>query len=281
MVQIFRDGRQRVRSYLWGRRNRSSGEELLVEQLEQEREKRRQAEIRLREFQHGRAAPGAVGEARSLPEPDEAMNRLQVFLSLVSPLKPGRMLDLGAGPGTFSLAATRLGWKATAVDARTMRTPDHDREEDPERAKLIRAVNWVEADIREFPIRKGEYDLICVFGLMHHLELEDQIKLLSRCSDTYTLLTVRVAPKALDEEGGYEGMYRREKGETREERDQIPVASWGNEVAFIHTEQSLLRLMLDCGYAKAMAMRPPHKPDYTFYLCLPSPDRQAPETPTP
>jgi hypothetical protein len=119
------------------------------------------------------------------------------------------------------------------------------------------------------PIRNGEFDLICIFGLMHHLELKDQVKLLERCSGTYTLATVRVAPEALVTEGPYEGLYRHERGESREERDQIPQASWGNEVDFWHTEESLMRMMRDCGYGKVMAMRPPHRPYYTFYLCLP------------
>lgn len=69
----------------------------------------------------------------------------------------------------------------------------------------------------------------------------------------------------------YEGLYRREVGETREERDRVPTATWGNEFSFRHTEESLLRLIRDCGYGKVMAMRPPHSLDYTSYLCLPSP----------
>ncbi len=36
---------------------------------------------------------------------------------------------------------------------------------------------------------------------MHHRELDNQIKLLKPHSNTYTLLTVRVALKALDKEG--------------------------------------------------------------------------------
>jgi SAM-dependent methyltransferase len=193
---------------------------------------------------------------------------------LISPLKPGKMLDLGAGPGTFSLAAASLGWEVTAVDARTARTPDPEAQKNPERAELIRSVRWVQSDIREFPIRDGEYDLICIFGLMHHLELKDQVGLLQRCSGTYTLATVRVEPEAIVEQGPYEGRYRHERGETREERDQIPQASWGNEVAFYHTEESLMRMMRDCGYSKVMTMRPPHRPYYTFYLCLPPPGPQ-------
>jgi hypothetical protein len=66
-------------------------------------------------------------------------------------------------------------------------------------------------------------------------------------------------------------MIKREHGATREERDQVPTASWGNEYSFRHTEESLLRLVQDCGYSKMLHMRPPHRRDYTFYLCLPHP----------
>ena len=100
--------------------------------------------------------------------------------------------------------------------------------------------------------------------------MDDQVQLLKRCCDTLTLLDVRVAPKITDTQGPYEGHYRREKGETREERDQILTASWGNAGSFRHTEESLLHRVRDCGYSKAMPMRPPHSPNYTFYLCLPS-----------
>lgn len=241
----------------------------LMRELQQEKEKRQKAESRLRQRENGVAA---VSEhAAGLPEPDESVSRRQIFRSLVSPLKPGKMLDLGAGPGHYSIDATQLGWEVTAVDARTMRTPDAEAEKNPKRAELIRRVNWVQADIREFPIN-GEYDLICVFGILHHLEVNDQVKILSRCSDTLTLMNVRIAPEITAAEGPYEGRYHNEPGETREERDQLPAISWGNEVSFLHTEGSLLGLIRDCGYSKVMPMRPPHSPNYTFYLCLPSPE---------
>ena len=90
-------------------------------------------------------------------------------------------------------------------------------------------------------------------------------------SNTLTFLTVRTAPEIDVTEEPYEGWYRHEKRETREERDQLSWAAWGNEISFRHTEESLIRLFRDCGYSKAMAMRPPHSLNYTFYLCLPSP----------
>jgi SAM-dependent methyltransferase len=205
-----------------------------------------------------------------LPAPDPSIHKGNIFRALVGLLKPGKMLDLGAGKGNFSLSAAELGWKVTAVDARTVRWPDADAEPDPARADLIRTIRWVQADVRDFPIEEGEYDLVCVLGLLHHLEVSDQVALMKRCSTTPTLLDTRIAKALVDVEGPYEGMLIREHGETREERDAVPQASWGNPVSFQHTEESLLRLVLDCGYIKMMQMRPPHRADYTFYFCLPS-----------
>jgi SAM-dependent methyltransferase len=187
------------------------------------------------------------------------------------------MLDLGAGKGQFSLTAAKLGWEVTAVDARTVRWPDPKAEKNPNRVKLIRSVRWVQADVREFPIGDGEYDLICILGLLHHLEVADQVALLKRSAGTLTLLDTRIAKTIVDREEPYEGMLIREHGQTREERDAVAQASWGNPLSFQHTEESLLRLVLDCGYVKMMQMRPPHRQDYTFYLCLPVPSRGSKE----
>ncbi len=215
--------------------------------------------------------PASIQQRNStvaIPEPDDSVGRRQFFRSMVSPLKKGKMLDLGAGPGHYSLDGAKLGWEVTAVDARTMRTPDPEEEKTPERAELIRKINWVQADVREFPIN-GEYDLICVFGLLHHLRIEDHLNLLSRCSDTLTLLNARVSPEIQATEGPYEGRIHQEPGVTRKERDDIAAVSWGNETSFIHTEDSLLRLVRDCGFIGAMPVRPPHTRDYSFYVCLP------------
>jgi len=205
----------------------------------------------------------------ALPPPDTSITKLDLFRTLISPFKPGRMLDLGTGGGRFALAAARAGWRVTAVDARLSRLPDVEGETDPERAALMRTVRWIEADVRDFAIRDGEYDLICILGLLHHLEVDDQVALLMGCARTLTLLDTRIAPAVVDRSELYEGMYVREPGESREARDLVPTASWGNEVSFRHTEESLLRLIRACGYIKMLQMRPAYRRDYTFYLCLP------------
>jgi 2-polyprenyl-3-methyl-5-hydroxy-6-metoxy-1,4-benzoquinol methylase len=269
LEQMIQGVRQRSQDFVRRLKQKKDADKRPVRELQQEREQRQQAGDRLRQRRNRATAPARTEQLHALPEPDESMHKHRIFRTLLPSLKPGKMLDLGSGRGNFSLAAARLGWEVTAVDARTARTPDPEAEKNPKRAKLIRSVKWVQADVREFPIRSGEYDLICILGLLHHLEVDAQVKLLRRCSGTLTLLDTRIAPEIIDTEGPYEGMYKREHGETREERDQVPTASWGNEVSFRHTEESLLRLVQDCGYSKLMAMRPPHRRNYTFYLCLP------------
>ncbi len=210
-----------------------------------------------------------VTRTHGLPDPDPSIHKGNIFRSLVGLLKPGKMLDLGAGKGNFSLSAAELGWQVAAVDARTVRWPE-EATADPETAALIRAITWVQSDVREFPIETGDYDLICILGLLHHLEVPDQVALLKRCAGTPTLLDTRIAKSNVDRIDDYEGMIIREHGDTREERDSVPQASWGNPTSFQHTEESLLRLVMDCGYTKMLQMRPPHRQDYTFYLLLPA-----------
>jgi SAM-dependent methyltransferase len=234
-----------------------------------ERQIRRKAEDTLNDRPLATASGELRQQSHALPEADESINRRRIFHSLVSPIKPGRMLDLAAGPGNFSIPAAKLGWDVTAVDVRTVRRPDPEAERDPERAKLIRSIDWIESDVREFQIKGGEYDLICVFGILHHLELNDQIALVKKFSGTLTILDCRIAPEVTVKEGRYEGRYVREFGKTREERDKIPGAAWGNERSFQHTEESLIRLLHDSGFRKVMCMRPPHAENYTFYVALP------------
>lgn len=212
---------------------------------------------------------GVLKQTHAIPPPDPSVKRNQIFNSLVSPLKPGKMLDLGTGPGAFALMGADLGWKVTAVDARTVRMPKPEPDKNPKKAELIRSVEWIEADVRDFCFEQNEYDLICFLGLIHHLRVEDQLEILKRCSGTLTILSARVAPEVVVTEGPYEGAYYYEKGETREERDAIPSAAWGNEISFHPTEDSLLCMLRDCGFSKVMVMRPPHDRNYNFYLCLP------------
>ncbi len=266
--QDGRPAQRRVQELERQLEQKSEAEDRLTKQLQRERARRRRAETAPGERPVG-AASGEFQQTHALPEPDPSVTRQQIFRAMASPLKPGRMLDLGGGPGNFAIPAAQMGWDVTAVDVRTVARPDAEAETNQKRANLIRTINWVESDVRDFQIERGEYDLICIFGLLHHLELDDQLELIKKCSGTLTFLACRVAPEIVVTEGPYEGYYAREPGETREERDSVASASWGNEASFQHTEDSLIRLLYDCGFKKVTCMRPPQQPNYTFYTALP------------
>jgi hypothetical protein len=211
----------------------------------------------------------SVVKTHGLPEPDGTLNKGRIFESILAPLAPGKLLDLGAGKGNFSMSAASMGWQVTAVDVRTVRWPEVDPATDPETASLLESITFVQSDIREFPIGRNEYDLICILGLLHHLEVPDQVALIRKCTGTPLLIDTRIASAEIDVVDDYRGMLIREHGETREERDQVATASWGNESSFRHSEESLTRLLRDCGYPIVFQGRPPHRREYTFYFALP------------
>ena len=208
-------------------------------------------------------------KTHGLPAPDGSLNKGRIFESILAPLAPGKLLDLGAGKGNFSMSAAAFGWEVTAVDVRTVRWPEIDSQATPELAALLESITFVHSDIREFAIGRNEYDLICILGLLHHLEVPDQVALIRKCTGTPLLIDTRIASAEVDAVGDYRGMLIKEHGESREERDEVPTASWGNETSFRHTEESLTRLLRDCGYPIVFQARPPHRREYTFYLALP------------
>lgn len=210
-----------------------------------------------------------VVKTHGLPEPDGSLNKQVIFESILAPLAPGRLLDLGAGKGNFSLSAASLGWQVTAVDVRTVRWPEVDAASQLEMASLLESITFVQSDIRDFSIGRDDYDLICILGLLHHLEVPDQIALIRKCSGTPLLIDTRIASAEIDAVGEYRGMLIKEHGETREERDEVATASWGNETSFRHTEESLTLLLRECGYPIVFQARPPHRREYTFYMALP------------
>lgn len=181
--------------------------------------------------------------------------RREAFTRLLATLPRGRLLDLACGHGAFSVAARELGWEVTAVDARTARMPGTE------------GIEWVQADVRDFPVEG--YDCIAVLGLLYHLELPAQIDLLRRCAPTPTLLDTHVARQPEVRQEGYEGIYFDElAGRTQAEWRHSGTASWGNEKSFWATEESLNRLLHDCGFRFVWTLTPWYMNDRTFWLCL-------------
>jgi hypothetical protein len=176
--------------------------------------------------------------------------RLEIFRALLAPLPPGRLLDLGTGHGKFALLARDLGWEVDAVDVRTERIPGGA------------GINWIQSDVRDFAIDQP-YDCIALLGLFYHLELDDQKRLLRRCSKTLTILDTHVALNATTVVDGYEGR-------PFQEDLSAPTASWRNEVSFWPTEDALLRLLGEAGYGLVRARSPRYLRDRNFWLCYPA-----------
>lgn len=182
--------------------------------------------------------------------------RIDTFTRLLSTMPTGHLLDLAAGHGKFSVAAHKLGWKVTAVDARTKRFP------------MTRGIEWIESDVREFPI-DDRYTCISVLGLLYHLELPDQLDLMRRCAGTPTIVDTHVslAPDRVID--GYEGhIFDELAGRTPKQHRWSGTASWRNYESFWATEESLLKMFRDCGFDDVWALTPRYSPDRTFYLCL-------------
>ena len=155
------------------------------------------------------------------------------------------MLDLATGHGKFAIAAHDMGWRVTAVDVRTERMPSKQ------------GIDWVQADVREYPT--DGFDVITIFGLLYHLELPAQADLLRRCGDALTIIDTHVSLDPRTTIDGYEGHFYTERGGL--------LASWGNESSFWPTEESLLRLIRSAGLESILqVVPPPVRPDRTFYV---------------
>jgi len=189
--------------------------------------------------------------------PRNPNRRLEVFDRLLRLVPTGRLVDLGAGHGTFSVRAADAGWDVTAVDARDTRFP-----EDPR-------VTWRKQDIREVELQS--FDLILNLGLFYHLTVDDQVALLQRAAGRPMILDTHVATSRPTHElsdevtvGGYRGRLYAEKGWVGR-----TTASWGNDESFWPTRSELYRMLRDHGYPVVLAAVPWVVRDRTFFLCLP------------
>lgn len=181
--------------------------------------------------------------------------RLDVVRSLLAPMRPGRVLDIATGHGKFALLAHELGWDVTAMDVRTARMPTRP------------GITWTQGDVRTFDV--SGYDLIMILGLLYHLDMDDQIDLLQRCSGTPLILDTHVALKVTGSRSGYQGKVFLEVPElAAEDHERCDTASWGNKESWWTTQDELLRLLRDVGYRWTFPLTPSMSADRTLYYCL-------------
>ena len=181
--------------------------------------------------------------------------RIEIFTHLLSLFPIGRLVDLGAGHGKFSMIAAEAGWDVTAVDARTERWVD------------VPGVTWTQADVRDFHL--GEFDLVVCLGLFYHLTVEDQLDMLKRCHERPMIIDTHLAngqsTQPLTDEVEMRGFRGRLYGEGVGLK-----SSWGNSQSFWPTPESFQRMLEEAGFGVVATVEPWYLPDRTFFLTLPT-----------
>ncbi len=207
---------------------------------------------------------GALNEidVPGLPEPDGAMHKASSFRTLLAPFRAGRLLDINSEKRNFPITGAHLGWQVTALNTRTL--TDDSADDPPEVAALLATITWQNGDVAEFPITRDAFDMIVIHDLNHRHTLDQQLSLVRRCAGTPLIVDARIASGRVVDIGRYQGRYLADAPDGAPE-SAIPL----QETHFMHTEESLIHLLRDCGFPLVMISRPPHRQDMAFYLALP------------
>ncbi|HXF51440.1 MAG TPA: class I SAM-dependent methyltransferase [Dehalococcoidia bacterium] len=81
------------------------------------------------------------------------------------------VLELGAGTGRVALHLARAGFRVVGVDASAEMLEVARRKTEP---SLRRRVRWVQADMRDFDLRRRFDLVICAYGTFHHLRTSEE-----------------------------------------------------------------------------------------------------------
>jgi hypothetical protein len=175
---------------------------------------------------------------------EQAVNkRMRIFKGALLNLPQGRIVDLGAGHCIFSQMVHDAGRDVTAVDARETRVPGNIQ------------FPFIQSDVRDIDL--DQWGIVLILGLLYHMTLSDQRKLLAKCKGKTLIVDTHTSPTVESVEDGYEGRYYNDySGE--------PTSAWGNAVSFWHTEKSLMRIFADYGFS-ATKLSKNHAPGRAFW----------------
>jgi predicted RNA methylase len=182
--------------------------------------------------------------------------RYVIFDEILSEIEGKTLVDLGAGHCGFSLAAYVKGFNVTAVDARISRVPDN----------LLPEIKFIKADAITFDVSR--FDVVCILGLLYHLNLDEQITLLKNCREKLTIIDTHLAKSAEVTEKGFTGSHYREAVD-KAALMKNPKASFTTLRSFWHTYESFYRLIEGMGYSEVTTIVPEHYTGRTFFVCRP------------
>ncbi|MHB1525488.1 MAG: class I SAM-dependent methyltransferase [Candidatus Dormibacteria bacterium] len=101
-----------------------------------------------------------------------------LLVELAGALEPGRALDLGCGGGRNALWLARQGWEVTGIDGSEVGLA---RAREQARAEALE-LEWVQADMLEYPLPGGGYDLVVMANL--HFETAVLARALELATDS-------------------------------------------------------------------------------------------------
>ncbi len=123
--------------------------------------------------------------------------RLDIFSKILSEYKPTSFLDLATGHGKFALVARNIGFKVTAVDARPDRIPFSEN-----------GIKWIVSTVEDFDVTG--FEIVNCLGLLYHLPLERQIRLINRLDCNTLIFDSHLANIGYIKDLGYEGKIYKE-----------------------------------------------------------------------
>lgn len=175
--------------------------------------------------------------------------------------------DLGCGHGKFSVMCRDLGYNVTGIDARSVRIPFNEKD-----------ITWKIEDVSK--IESIESDTVLYFGLLYHLNYEQQVKLLNSIETDLLVINTHFAviengviknttnneKLSIIKEDKIHGVIY-EESKTFDSLKGRPLASFSNLTSFWPTLDCLTNMLISIGgYSKVYVVEPYLMGDRTYII---------------
>jgi len=192
----------------------------------------------------------------------------QAFYNIHKNFKFGKTVtDLGCGHGKFSIISRDLGYDVTGIDARNDRVPFNEKN-----------IKWKIQDISK--LNEIKSDTVLYFGLLYHLNYEQQIKTLNIIKTNLLVINTHLAIindgqisnvtkndklKIINDDNIKGVIY--EESKTFDSLKARPLASFSNLTSFWPTIDCLTDMLIDIGgYSKVYVVEPYLMEDRTYII---------------
>jgi len=192
----------------------------------------------------------------------------QGFYNIHKEFKFGKTVtDLGCGHGKFSIMSRDLGYDVTGIDARNVRIPLEEKN-----------ITWKIQDVSTLDII--ESDTVLYFGLLYHLNYEQQVKLLKSIKTDLLIINTHFAvidnveiknitnkdKLSIINEDKIQGVIY-EESKTFDSLKNRPLASFSNLTSFWPTLDCLTDMLITFGkYTKVYVVEPYLMSDRTYII---------------